>query len=546
MSDETTIKASKEDIAVKRLEVTNLIYDFINDTSLMPNLIDGLAGLDEIDPNADDIFEKLSEASRLADKLHDIPDIDITRDVGLLVVGVNHHGNIALVPPGAEDWLGKKFKPSKQGIDWLTDQNGMRCLAHYIEFGAKNHLPIHKALIEGLKNKIVVTLIAIYRFDLSESAMNALKELYHLTPAEMRLCNHLGQGLSLKDSAVQLGVGAETNRTHLKRIFQKMGINSQNELVRIITQISAASSIYDVTRKHNLDLVDNQKNSIQTTHTAYIRTRHGSKLCYSCYGDPDGEPLLFFHHTIGCRILSDDMINDAYKAGKLIYTFDRPGYGGSEPIDNYCPKILAECTEDFLDAHGLQQVDALALAISGRSVLEAIPYMKGRMKTLDLYSFRGVSPPHDPTHIWNHFIYLLIKNAKYVGPMVRLLKSAFTNQSVVKNMQSAYGSSPPDQQYVSNPKNCFYLLNVLQLACSQNGVGPSYEFTNLRKEFRANRDDYSDTLIRAFFGEHDRYNPLEDAQDFLKQFPNLSVKSVPNAGQLFLFARFKEFLSLAR
>jgi len=376
--------------------------------------------------------------------------------------------------------------------------------------------------------------------------MSALKELYHLTPAELRLCNHLGQGLSLKESAEQLGVGSETNRTHLKRIFHKMGINSQNELVRIITQISAASSIYDVTRKHDLDLIDSKKNSIQTTHTAYIRTRHGSKLCYSCYGDPEGEPLLFFHHMIGCRILSDDMVNMAYKAGVLVYTFDRPGYGESEPIENYSPKILAECTEDFLNAHGLQEVHALAPAISGRSVLEAIPHMKGRLKSLDLYSFRGVSPPHDPTHIWNHFIYLLIKNAKYVEPMVRLQKSAFSNQSVVKNMQSAYGSSTPDQRYVSNPKNRFYLLNVLQLACKQNGIGPSYEFTNLRKSYSPNQDDYQDIEIRAYFGEHDKYNPLEDAQDFLRQFPNLSIKTVPDAGQLLLFGRFDEFISLIR
>ena len=463
---------SGEAIAVKRLEVTNLIYDFINDTSLMPNLIDGLAELDAIDPASEAIYAKLDDAAELAQKLHSTPDVDITRDIGLLVVGLNPSNKITHVPPGADEWLGQTFKPSNEGIGWLSDAGGKKCLAHFIDFGARNHLPIDKALIDGLRAEVITTLIVVYRFDLTDPALNALKELYHLTSAELWLCNCLGRGLSIKEAANERGIGVETVRTHLKRIFSKMGINRQTELVRIVTQISAAASVYDVSRRNELSLLPSRTNSMRSSHTAYMRTRHGQKLCYSCYGDPDGEPWLYFHHTLGCRILTEEMAQAAYDAGVLLYTFDRPGYGGTEAVERYDAKTLAECIEDFLDAHNLKSVRAIALAISGRSVLEAIPHMPGRLKSLDLYSFRGTSPPNNPKHIWNHFIYLIIKSARHVAPMVRLLKAAFTPSSVVKNMQSAYGSSPADKQVVASPKNCFYLLNVLQIRASSMALAP--------------------------------------------------------------------------
>lgn len=537
---------SGEEIAVKRLEVTNLIYDFINDTSLMPNLIDGLAELDAIDPASDAIFAKLDNAAELAQKIHSTPDVDITRDIGLLVVGLNAGNVIALVPPGADEWLGQKFKPSSEGMAWLLDRSGARCLAHYIDFGARNHLPVDQSLIDGLRNEAISTLIVIYRFDLTDPAQNALQELYGLTSAELWLCNCLGRGLTLKEAAAEKGIGVETVRTHLKRAFHKMGINRQTELVRIVTQISAAASVYDVSRRHELALLPDHTNSIRTSHTAFMRTRRGKKLSYSCYGHPNGEPWLFFHHTLGCRILTEEMVQAAYDAGILLYTFDRPGYGDTELIEGYCAKDLAELTEDFLDAHGIESVRAIALAISGRIVLEAIPHMQGRLKSLDLYSFRGTSPPNDPKHIWNHFIYLVIKNARHVAPMVRLLKAAFTPNSLVKNLQSAYGSSPADQQVVASPKNCFYLINVLQLANKQHGIGPSAEFANLREPFDPDPADYSQTWIRAFFGSDDKFNPYEDAKELLAKLPQIEVNHIQDAGQLYLFARLGEFLTNIR
>lgn len=542
----TSNKPSRAEIATKRLEVTNLIYDFISDTALMPELIDGLADLDDIDPNSSDVFEKLEHAAQLAERLHDATDVDITRDIGMMVVGLNNRNRISHVPPGGEEWLGKKFSPSAQGIGWLNDREGRRTLAHFINFGAVNHLPIHPTLIDGLRHQTVKTLIVIYRFVLSDITLTALQELYGLTPAELRLCEQLGQGRSLKEAAEYSGTAHETNRTHLKSIFSKMGINRQTELVRIVTQISAAASVYDATRRSELATLPEQSNSIRRTHTAFFRTRGQRKICYSVYGDPNGEPYLFFHHSLGCRILPEQMIQDAKRAGVLLYTIDRPGYGDSEKFDRLSAEALAHCIEDFLDTQGIQEINAIALAISGRLTLEALPLIKGRIRRLDLFSFRGNQPPHDPANIWNHFIYLLVKNSRQVGPMVRLLKAAFSRDTVIKNMQSAYGTSKADRLFINNPENCFYILNIMQLACKQQGTGPSFEFVNLKTPMNIAPSDIRDVPINAYFATEDRYNPFEDGAPLLEQYPNVTSHKLENAGQLYLFSQFYKFMELIR
>ena len=61
---------------------------------------------------------------------------------------------------------------------------------------------------------------------------------YGLTSAEARVASILGSGLSLEKTANQIGIQYETARSHLKIIFQKMGIHRQTELAVILARIA--------------------------------------------------------------------------------------------------------------------------------------------------------------------------------------------------------------------------------------------------------------------------------------------------------------------
>lgn len=61
-----------------------------------------------------------------------------------------------------------------------------------------------------------------------------LTGFYGLTEKESRMTLLLLQGMKLKDAADELSITDNTARTHLKRIFHKIGVNRQSELIRTI------------------------------------------------------------------------------------------------------------------------------------------------------------------------------------------------------------------------------------------------------------------------------------------------------------------------
>lgn len=66
-----------------------------------------------------------------------------------------------------------------------------------------------------------------------------LRELFGLTPAEIRLVMALVRGQSVEEYAQNTGVSANTARTHVKRIYSKTGVSRQSELVRLLLKSSA-------------------------------------------------------------------------------------------------------------------------------------------------------------------------------------------------------------------------------------------------------------------------------------------------------------------
>jgi pimeloyl-ACP methyl ester carboxylesterase len=63
-----------------------------------------------------------------------------------------------------------------------------------------------------------------------------------------------------------------------------------------------------------------------------IELADGRRLAVSEWGDPTGHPLLMLHGAPGSRLFCPDPDVTA-SAGVRLITYDRPGYGGSDPRD---------------------------------------------------------------------------------------------------------------------------------------------------------------------------------------------------------------------
>jgi DNA-binding CsgD family transcriptional regulator len=61
-----------------------------------------------------------------------------------------------------------------------------------------------------------------------------LRELHGLTPAEARVALEMLQGRSVAQAARRLGISPNTVKTQLQRVFEKLQVSRQTELVRLL------------------------------------------------------------------------------------------------------------------------------------------------------------------------------------------------------------------------------------------------------------------------------------------------------------------------
>jgi DNA-binding CsgD family transcriptional regulator len=72
------------------------------------------------------------------------------------------------------------------------------------------------------------------------NAAEAMAVAYDLTPTETRVLNALLAGLTLTESAEQVGIGKATARTHLANMFAKTGASRQAELMLLASRLVSA------------------------------------------------------------------------------------------------------------------------------------------------------------------------------------------------------------------------------------------------------------------------------------------------------------------
>jgi DNA-binding CsgD family transcriptional regulator/PAS domain-containing protein len=84
------------------------------------------------------------------------------------------------------------------------------------------------------ESRLAVALFVSDPEDKIELPVARLQRLYQLTPAEARLAATLGQGQTLNQAALELGLSKHTVRNQLKQIFLKTDSSRQSELVRLL------------------------------------------------------------------------------------------------------------------------------------------------------------------------------------------------------------------------------------------------------------------------------------------------------------------------
>ncbi len=97
-------------------------------------------------------------------------------------------------------------------------------------------LKLGQAQLAITARPVAAVLVSDTRGGVADSVA-ALSEIYHLTPSERRVLEHLAAGRSLVDVGFVLDVQVSTVRTHLARLFAKTGTRRQAKLVALVARL---------------------------------------------------------------------------------------------------------------------------------------------------------------------------------------------------------------------------------------------------------------------------------------------------------------------
>lgn len=87
-----------------------------------------------------------------------------------------------------------------------------------------------------------------------------------------------------------------------------------------------------------------------------VTLKDGRTLAWAEQGDPNGKPLLTLHGSPGSRLNRLPLPDRLAQAGIRNISFDRPGYGGSDPLPGRRVADVAADVEDLLDALEIGEV----------------------------------------------------------------------------------------------------------------------------------------------------------------------------------------------
>jgi len=529
---------------LENAQVINIIYELISDPEKFSELSSKIVSLSEIDPSLKLIEHALEKSAHIATQMASTPDVDLSRDIGVIVLGINRENKVSHTPPNLLSWKGARYNGDPSGIGWLEKNDSSRNIAHILEISAHDHLPVHNSLKHAFKTGQIAKLLVVHEFVLSQTAIKAFKGLYRLTDAEAQLCELLSKGFNLSECAEQSGVKKSTTRSHLKKVFYKLGVNNQSALIRILTQVSAASAIQEFSRKTNINLEPDWKNGLISQQTLTCQTRYGTQLTYSTYGDPNGKPVLFFHCGFGSRHHSRIMAEAAKKENILMYKFDRPGFGHSDILPDMSIKSISAVTEDFLNHLNLKSVDAIGFGVGGRTLLDSLQYLSGRILSANFYSFRGII--NSPTgSLMKRLSYLIWTRPGILMNFIRIARLHSSQGIAANHLKEYFRDSSADREYLDDSTTLKQMLTEMHLSTRQDFRGSYIEHLNLKNQSpNFNQDGYK-IPIKFIYGSDDPFNAYEDNEALIEKITDAQVFISKDHGQLHITHNLRQFLQSA-
>lgn len=268
---------------------------------------------------------------------------------------------------------------------------------------------------------------------------------------------------------------------------------------------------------------------MNTTAPKFATLDNAHNIAYTEYGDPSGEPVLFFHGTPGSRLLAALFDTEATNAGVRLLAVDRPGSGHSEPWPDRSIRDAGTVATGVLDDAGVETTDLLAFSGGSQPAISTAVTHSDRVRNVDIVS--GSTPPSvsDETPGTQRLLATLATRT----PL--LLRSLFRGQAwlaerrdpaFVVSLYRTADSEPP----LTDDEAALIKADFIE-AVANSRRGAVTELRNAATEWGIDFETLT-VSVTLWHGHRDTNVPIADVRRFERTVPNGTLTASEQADHL--------------
>jgi pimeloyl-ACP methyl ester carboxylesterase len=283
--------------------------------------------------------------------------------------------------------------------------------------------------------------------------------------------------------------------------------------------------------------------SVQDLGGVTIQLRDGRRLGYAEWGDPRGQPLVYFHGCPGSR--AEGRVGDeaAKVSGIRVIAPDRPGMGLSDFQPRRALIHWPDDVSQVAEALGLERF--AVLGISGGSPYAAVCAWRLPQRLIAAGIVSGISPLDVPgvTEGMSRQNRLLFQAGRLpMLPRVVMGMTAVQARRPDRALEQGRRSfAPVDHLYLDRPELREILTASLAEAFRRGGRGPAWELRLYARPWGFRLADIQ-MPVHLWHGERDTNDPIAMGRHLAAAIPDCRASFYPGEGHLHFVDRLPQIL----
>jgi len=269
----------------------------------------------------------------------------------------------------------------------------------------------------------------------------------------------------------------------------------------------------------------------------------GRHVAVAEFGASDGPAVVLLHRSPGSRLLDPDAAATA-AAGVRLVTFDRPGYGGSDPHADPSRAVVAQDVAALVDALELGDVALVGWSGGGQFAVDAAARLGARVRSLTLLA--APAPHHEvPWAIPAPLLELCDAVPADPAGMVAPIRAASGWLADAPAVAATSDPSPADAAVRERPGVADALVAMTAESARQGAEGMAFDIVA-----GSRRDPFPFAAVtapvRLFGGDADQNVGLEHLDWWAQRLPGAERHVLGGVGHLLTLTHWAAILEAAR